>query len=120
MIRLAFILLWPLTAFAGDPVKGREVVMARGDANCLLCHAIPGADRPAGDIGPSLAGVGSRFSEDELHRRIADQSRFNPDTMMPPYGRTDGLSDVAPQYRGKPLLTPREIDDAAAFLRTLK
>jgi L-cysteine S-thiosulfotransferase len=120
MIRLALVLLLPLTAFAGDPVKGREVVMARGDANCLLCHAIPGADRPAGNIGPSLAGVGAQLSENELRMRIADESRFNPDTVMPPYGRTDGLREVAPQYRGKPLLTAREIDDAAAFLRTLK
>jgi len=27
---------------------------------------------------------------------------------------------VAPQYRGKPLLTPAEIDDVVAFLLTLK
>jgi sulfur-oxidizing protein SoxX len=39
---------------------------------------------------------------------------------MPPYGRTEGLRDVAPQYRGKPLLTAEQIDDVVAFLLTLK
>ena len=104
----------------GNPSKGREVVMAKGDGNCLLCHAIPGADRPAGNIGPSLADVGAKMSEAEIRRRIADPAQFNPDTVMPPYGSTEGLHAVAPQYRGKPLLSARDIEDAAAFLATLK
>ncbi|HXM81488.1 MAG TPA: sulfur oxidation c-type cytochrome SoxX [Burkholderiales bacterium] len=115
---IAFLL--PVLAFAGDPVKGKEVVLSRGDGNCLLCHAVPGADRPAGNLGPSLAGVGSRFSADELRRRLIDVSRFNPGSVMPPYGRVEGLYSVAPQYRGKPLLTKREIEDAVAYLLTLK
>lgn len=94
--------------------------MARGDGNCLLCHAVPGADRPAGSIGPSLAGIGSRLSERDIRLRIEDASRFNADTVMPPYGRVDGLHAVAPRHRGKPLLSPREIEDAAAWLATLR
>jgi len=90
------------------------------DGNCLLCHAIPGADRPAGNVGPSLAGVAKRLSPAEIRERIVDASRFNPQTVMPPYGRTDGLHDVASRYRGKPLLTPEQIDDVVAFLLTLK
>ena len=117
---LVIALLSPLSAFSGDPAKGKEIVLSRGDGNCLLCHAIPGADRPAGNIGPSLAGVGSRIPADKLRLHIFDQSRFNPDTVMPPYGRTEGLRGVAPQYRGKPLLSSQEIDDAVAFLLTLK
>ena len=120
MRRLLAVLLLPLSAFAGDPVKGREIVLSRGDANCLLCHAVPGADRPAGNIAPSLAGIGSRLGAEELRAHINDQSRFNPDTVMPPYGRTEGLREVAPQYRGKPLLTAEQIDDVVAFLLTLK
>ena len=95
-------------------------MLGRGDGNCLLCHAIPGAERPAGDIGPSLAGIGARLSEAELRARIADAVRFNPHSVMPPYGRTEGLHAVAPQYRGKALYSPQEIEDAAAFLATLK
>jgi sulfur-oxidizing protein SoxX len=114
------LLLCPLIAHAGDPAKGREIATARSDANCLLCHEIPGAERPAGNIGPSLAGVGRGSSAAELRSRIVDAERFNPGTIMPPYGRSEGLHGVAPQYRGKPLLTPAEIDDVVAFLLTLK
>lgn len=113
-------LFFPLIAAAGDPVKGREIVLAPGDGNCLLCHSVPGADRPAGNIGPSLAGVGSRFDEKQLRLRLVDASRFNPGTIMPPYGSVENLYSVAPQYRGKPLLTDEQIGDAAAFLATLQ
>ena len=118
---LAFTFLFLVeTVVAADPVAGKQILLGRGDANCLLCHAVPGADRPAGNIGPSLAGVGARLAKDDIRARIDDASRFNPKTIMPPYGRTEGLHAVAPQYRGKPLLTPAQIDDAAEFLATLK
>ena len=120
MIRLFLLLLLPLSVWAADPVNGKAIALARGDANCLLCHAIPGADRPAGNIGPSLAQAGVGFTAADLRARIIDASRFNPDTIMPPYGRSEGLHQVAPQYRGKPLLSAAEIDDLVAFLLTLK
>jgi len=75
------------------------------------------ADQPA-RIGHH--GVGSRLGTDELRSRLVDASRFNPKSVMPPYGRVEGLHAVAPQYRGKPLLTDQEIEDAVAFLLTLK
>lgn len=119
-MRLLVLLLLAFPAVAGDPVRGKEIVLSRGDGNCLLCHAVPGAGRPAGNLGPSLAGVGSRLSAEELRLRIVDASQFNPDSAMPPYGRMEALHQVAPQYRGKPLLTPEEIDDGVAFLLTLR
>jgi sulfur-oxidizing protein SoxX len=117
---LGIALLLPLLALAGDPVKGKEVVLSPADGNCLLCHAVPGTERPAGNLGPSLAGAGSRFSAAELRLRLVDASRFNAGSVMPPYGRVEGLYSVAPQYRGKPLLTEQEIEDAVAYLLTLK
>ena len=119
-MRFFLLLIFPAIAWAGDPVNGKAVALARGDANCLLCHTIPGSDRLAGNIGPSLAQVGVEFTVEDLRARIIDASRFNPGTVMPPYGRTEDLHQVAPQYRGKPLLTPAEIDDLVAFLLTLK
>jgi sulfur-oxidizing protein SoxX len=119
-LALSIVLALPFGVFAGDPARGREIVLARGDGNCLLCHSVPGADRPAGNIGPSLAAIGSKLSDKQIRERIADASRFNPDSIMPPYGKADGLYSVAPQYRGKPLLTDEQIDDAVAFLLTLK
>ena len=111
---------FPCFVFAGNAEKGRALALARIDGGCLLCHAIPGAERPAGNIGPALEGVGSRLDAQALRRRIADASRFNSNTLMPPYGRTQGLHSVAPQYRGKPLLTEQQIDDLVAFLLTLR
>ena len=112
--------LSPGFAFAGNADKGRELALARIDGGCLLCHAIPGADRPAGNIGPALAGVGARLDERELRLRITDASRFNPETVMPPYGPKQDLYSVARQYRGKPLLSKAQIDDMVAYLLTLK
>jgi sulfur-oxidizing protein SoxX len=112
--------LSPCFVFAGNANKGRELALSRIDGGCLLCHAIPGADRPAGNIGPDLAGVGARLDARAIRMRIRDASRFNPDTVMPPYGRVDRLYSVAPQYRGKPLLSDEQIEDLVAFLLTLK
>ena len=39
---------------------------------------------------------------------------------MPPYYRVDGLTRVAPAFRGKPILTAEQIEDVVAYLTTLK
>jgi sulfur-oxidizing protein SoxX len=52
--------------------------------------------------------------------RIVDASRFNPDTIMPPYYRTEGLIRVAPAFQGKPILTAEQIEDVVAYLATLR
>jgi sulfur-oxidizing protein SoxX len=107
-------------ALPGDAQRGRAVVLSRMPGNCLLCHAIPGADREPGTLGPSLAGIGARLSASELRLRLADSSRLNPQTVMPPYSRTENLHDVAEAYRGRPLLDAQQIEDAVAYLLTLK
>lgn len=109
-----------LTFAAGDPARGRTVVMGR-DANCLLCHAVPetGA-RFMGNIGPPLSGVGARLSAGQLRLRVVDPSRLNHDTVMPSYHRVAGLVRVAPAYQGKPVLTAGQIEDVVAFLQTLQ
>ena len=119
-MKLFFALLLPVAAWAGNAEKGKAIATAGGEASCILCHAVPGAQRRAGDMGPSLAGIGRRLSAEQLKARIVDASRVNPDTAMPPYGRTQGLYQVASAYRGKPLLSDGQIDDVVAFLLTLK
>lgn len=110
----------PLVASAGDPLRGRAVLSGR-DANCLLCHAVAETGvRFMGDIAPPLSGVGARLSEGQLRLRIVDQSRLNPDTVMPSYYRIDGLVRVAPAWRGKPVLNAQQIEDVIAYLKTLK
>jgi sulfur-oxidizing protein SoxX len=39
---------------------------------------------------------------------------------MPAYHRTEGLTRVAPQYAGKPVLTREQVDDVVAYLSSLR
>jgi len=110
----------PLTGKPGDPVQGRAVLVRR-ESTCLLCHSGPFPDqRFQGDLSPDLTGVGSRWTEGQLRLRMVDAAHFNPDTIMPSFYRIDGLTRVAPNLRGKPILTAQEIEDVVAFLMTLK
>ena len=109
-----------LTGAPGDPVRGRAVLVKR-ESTCLLCHSGPFPDqRFQGNLSPDLTGVGSRWSEGELRLRMIDASHLNPDTIMPSFYKTEGLTRVAPNLRGKPVLTAEEIEDVVAFLTTLK
>jgi len=111
----------PFAAGPGDAARGRALIIARDPANCVLCHAIPeAAVRFAGDLGPTLAGVGARLTAAKLRLRVADNLRVNPATIMPSYYRIDGLDRVAPAYRGKPILSGPEIEDVVAYLATLR
>jgi len=113
--------LAPLTAAAGDVERGRKIVLDRHVGLCLLCHSGPFPEqRFQGDLAPSLSGVGARLSAGQIRARIVDASRVNPNTIMPPYFRTENLSRVAPAYRGKTVLTAQEIEDVVAFLTTLR
>lgn len=109
----------PPFAPAGDPARGREVFVARDGGHCVLCHAIPGVE-VAGDVGPSLAGIGARLTAGEIRLRIADISRVRPDVAMPAFHRTEGLNRVAGAYAGKPVLSGPQVEDLVAFLGTLR
>lgn len=110
----------PLTGTRGDPTRGRAVVTNRQNT-CLLCHSGPFPEEKfQGDLSPDLTGTGSRWSEGQIRLRLVDARRLNPDTIMPSYYRVDGLVRVAPAFRGKPILTAEQIEDAVAFLVTLR
>jgi len=110
----------PLGGLAGNAQRGREVFMSR-DANCSLCHRLPGGDpRLMGNVGPPLAGVAARLSPAQLRLRIVDFSRIDPRTVMPSYYRVAGLTRVAARYAGRPVLSAGEIEDVIAFLSTLR
>ena len=110
----------PLTATPGDPARGRAIV-AKRDSTCLLCHAAPIAEeRFQGDLAPDLKGTGARWSAGELRLRLVDATRLNAATIMPSYYRVDGLNRVAPNFRGKPVLTAQQIEDVVAYLMTLR
>ena len=110
-----------LTGVPGDPARGREIVANRQVGLCLLCHRGPfPEERFQGNLAPDLAGAGTRWSEGQLRLRIADSARITPATIMPAYHRTDGLTRVAPAWRGKPILGAQQIEDVVAFLMTLR
>ena len=59
-------------------------------------------------------------TETRMYPIFDDASRANPNTIMPPYFRTENLQRVAPAYRGKTVLSAEQIEDVVAFLITLK
>lgn len=111
----------PLSGSAGDPARGRAIVVDRRTGLCLLCHSGPFPEaRLQGTLAPDLGGVGARLSTAQLRLRLVDASRLNPNTIMPPYYRTEDLNRAARAYAGKPVLSAEQVEDVVAFLATLK
>jgi sulfur-oxidizing protein SoxX len=110
-----------LTGKSGDAARGRAIVGNRQVGLCLLCHTGPfPEERFQGNLAPDLAGAGNRSNAGQLRLRIVDASRLNPDTIMPPYYKTEGVVRIATAFRGKPILTAEQIEDVIAYLLTLK
>jgi sulfur-oxidizing protein SoxX len=111
-----------LTGHAGDPVRGRAIATDARKGNCIICHAMPIPELSAdafGDIGPSLAGVGSRLSVSDLRQRIVDARVLSPDTVMPSYFATTGFTRVQVAYVGMTILSAQEVEDLVAYLASL-
>ena len=111
-----------LTGRPGDPQKGRAAMVDQKLGNCLACHAVSAlkSEPYHGNVGPSLDGVASRQTEAQIRLRIVDATKLNPETIMPPFYRVDGLNRVLHQFQGKPILTAQQVEDVVAFLETLK
>ena len=88
---------------------GRALAIDMAKGNCLACHAVPGDPQAvtSANIGPPLVGIRSRFPQRErLRDQVRDPMRFNPDTVMPPFGKHGILTDA-------------EIDRIVDYLYTL-
>jgi len=109
-----------LTGAKGDAARGRTIVANRQVGLCLLCHSGPfPEERFQGDLAPDLRNS-ARLTEGEIRQRIVDPTKVNPQSIMPAYYKSEGLTRVAPAYRGKTVLTPEQIEDVVAYLITLK
>ncbi len=112
-----------LTGVPGDPANGRKVFMHRKKGNCLACHQNSDMKDQLfhGEIGPSLDGVGSRYSEAKLRGIVVNAKvALDEDTIMPAFYRTEGLKRVLKKFQGKTILTAQEVEDVVAYLMTLK
>jgi sulfur-oxidizing protein SoxX len=86
--------------------EGQKVAFDRGKGNCLTCHEIRGGDLP-GTIGPPLTDIKRKYPDrNELVAIVTDETRRNPLTVMPPFGRNR-------------ILTEQEINAVVDFLQTL-
>lgn len=102
---LALALACPAQAGAAPTGNGQALAFATEKGNCLACHHIQGGTQ-MGDIGPPLADMRQRFPDRaDLRARIHDARRYNPDTLMPPFGANG-------------ILTTDEIEHVIDFLYT--
>lgn len=110
----------PLADEPGNAERGRAIVRDARNASCLICHLMPIPEEPNhGNIGPPLAGVGSRYSAAELRLRLVDARVINPVTVMPAYYATTGHVAVQQQYAGQTIYSAQDIEDVVAYLLTL-
>ena len=110
-----------LSGSPGDAARGRAIVANRQVGLCLLCHTGPiPEERFQGNLAPDLAGAGKRWSAAQLRLRMVDARTLNPQTIMPSYHRTDGLSRVAPAFAAAPMLAAQQVEDVVAYLLTLR
>jgi len=114
---------------AGDAEGGIGVVSSRSQGNCVACHqfsSLPDVQFQ-GNVGPSLDGVGSRWSEAELRGILVDAKQMFPETRMPSFYRDSGYVRPGDRYTGRaadpetfgPLLSAQQIEDTVAYLMTL-
>jgi sulfur-oxidizing protein SoxX len=76
-----------------QPMPGQTLAFDRSKGNCLTCHVIAGGDAP-GNLGPSLSDMKKRYPDRmALHAIIYDETKRNPQTVMPPFGRNLILTD---------------------------
>lgn len=120
-LALATDTLPPLVQLTASPAEGKRLFVQREAGHCVLCHQVAGLDAPfQGNLGPELTGVGSRLTAAQIRLRIVDASRLNPDTIMPPYYRREGLEQVAEAYRGSTVLSAEQIEHLVAWLASLE
>jgi len=86
-------------------MPGEALAFDRSKGNCLTCHIIKGGDAP-GNVGPELSDMKTQYPDrKELATIIYDETKRNPLTVMPPFGRNL-------------ILTDQEIESVIDFLYT--
>lgn len=108
LVLIALALSTQLANAADDSViaEGKKIAFDRLKGNCLACHMIEGGEMP-GNIGPPLVAMKARFPDkSKMRAQIWDSTRNNPNTIMPPFGRHE-------------ILTEGEIDKVVEYIHSL-
>lgn len=85
--------------------RGGCLAIDRKKGNCQACHFVAGI--PSGNIAPPLVGIAERYKDQtRLRAQIENPAQFNPDTVMPLYGKFG-------------VLTKDEIEKLTEWLLTL-
>ena len=85
---------------------GKQIAFDRTLGNCLACHMIEDGELP-GNMAPPLLVMKARFPEfDRLVAQISNPLEANPNSIMPPFGLHN-------------ILTEDEIKKVAEYLYTL-
>jgi sulfur-oxidizing protein SoxA len=95
---------------AGDAEKGQKLAFDRSrGGGCLACHVMgPKTQSLPGNVGPDLSEIGKAGRSDQwLFNYVFDARVFNPETVMPPWGKHGFYNEA-------------EIKDIVAFLKSLK
>lgn len=69
---------------------------SRQSGNCLACHELPHVEGLVSNLGPSLKGVGRKWSRAQLTQWVKDARQINAQTLMPPFGSVEGLTKATP------------------------
>jgi L-cysteine S-thiosulfotransferase len=103
---IAAVTLSTLARAQSNAAEGQKIAFDRAKGNCLSCHEIKGGELP-GTIGPQLKDIKNKYPDrKDLIAILTDETRRNPQTAMPPFGRNR-------------ILTEQEIEAIVDFLQTL-
>ncbi len=99
------------------PEQGFRIMNAGNAGNCIACHTLPGQTGIASSFGPALEKVASRYSAEELRQWVNDARKIKPNTLMPPFGTTQGTNS---SVRAQSILSDEQIAHVVSALLTLK
>jgi len=91
----------------GDASRGKTIFQEHEIASCTRCHQIDGV---GGVVGPALDGIAGKQNEDYLRQSLVD----------PQAAIAEGFPvEVSPMPPFGVLLSPQELEDVLAFVKTL-
>jgi sulfur-oxidizing protein SoxX len=101
----------------GTAEQGFRLMASVSGGNCLACHSLPNQQGTVSTFAPSLDHVGQRYGAEELRQWVTDARKIKPDTLMPPFGTTQGTHSA---IVSQSILSAEDIDHIVAALQTLR